>query len=97
MLEIAGGILLAIVMLIFLLANFGQIIVALSALATLGLFVAGIIVLVALPAELRNTMLIVAGGIGAVAAFGYWTHADKRSLIADDEAKQHMSAERDTI
>lgn len=41
MFEIAGGILLAIVILIVVLATFGRIIVALSALATVGLVVAG--------------------------------------------------------
>ena len=82
---------LAVVILIFVLANFGRIIVVSSALATLGLVVAGIIVLVALPVEVRNVILAFA----AVAAFGYWTHVDKRFLIPDNKAKQHNSAKHD--
>jgi hypothetical protein len=85
MLEIAGGILLAIVILIFVLANFGWIIVGLSALATLGMAVGTIVLLVALPADARNAILIVAGGCAAVVAFGYWSHFDKRFLLPDDK------------
>ena len=45
----------------------------------------GLILLVALPAEVRNVILIAAAGIAVVAAFGYWTHVDKRFLIPDDK------------
>ena len=90
MLEIAGGILLAVVILIFVLANIGWVILGLSVLATVGLAAAGVIVLVALPAEYRNVVLaglLITVGFAAVGAFGYWTHVDKRFLIPDDKAK----------
>jgi hypothetical protein len=85
MLEIAGGILLAVVILIFVFANFGRVILVLSVLATVCLAAGVVIVLIALPAELRNTILIAAAGIVAVAAFGYWTHVDKRFLLPKDK------------
>jgi hypothetical protein len=91
MLEIAGGILLAVVILIFVLANFGWVVVGLSALAMAGLAAGGVIVLVALPADYRNeilAMLLVALGFAAVGAFGYWTHVDKRFLLPDDKPGQ---------
>lgn len=88
MLEIAGGVMLAIAILFIFLANFSWIIVALSALAALGLVVAGIIVLLALPAEFRNVILaglIACGGFAVVAAPEYWTHVDRRFLVPDDD------------
>jgi hypothetical protein len=78
MLEVAGGILLAV-------ANFGRILLGLSVLATVCFAVGALILLVALPAEVRNVILIAAAGIAVVAAFGYWTHVDKRFLIPDDK------------
>ncbi len=84
MLEIAGGILLAAVILIFVLANIGWIVLGLSILATAGLAAVGTVVLMALPSDFRNAALIVAVGLVVIFAFGYWTQVDRRFLIPDD-------------
>jgi hypothetical protein len=84
MLEIAGGILIAIAVLVLVLAYFGWILLGLSVLFAMGLVAGGVAVLVALPSDGRNAILIMAGVVVAVAAFGYWTHHDKRFLLPDD-------------
>jgi hypothetical protein len=89
MLEIAGGILLAAVILIFVLANIVWIVLGLSILATAGVAAVGVVALVALPSDFRNAALaalLVAVGVAAVFAFGYWTHVDKRFLIPNDKS-----------
>jgi hypothetical protein len=78
MLEIAGGTLLAVVILIFVLANFGRIILGLSILFAVVVVVVAIFVLAELPSDIRNASLIVVALAAALVAFGYWTHHDKR-------------------
>ncbi|MGB9116351.1 hypothetical protein [Bradyrhizobium sp.] len=85
MLEISGGIILAIVVLIFVLANFGWIVVGLSAIFAVGVVVVGTVLVFSLPTDNRNAILVILLGIAAVSAFGYWTHVDKRFLLPDDD------------
>jgi hypothetical protein len=88
MLEIAGGIILAIVVLIFVLASFGWIVVGLSAIFAAGIVVLGTVLVFSLPTDNRNTILIILLGLAAVSAFGYWTHVDKRFLLPDDDSNK---------
>jgi hypothetical protein len=81
MLEIAGGILLAVFILIFVLANVRWIVLGLSAIFTIGMLIATIALILFLPSDVRGAILIIMLGIAAVSAFGYWTHVDKRFLL----------------
>jgi hypothetical protein len=88
MLEIAGGILLALFVLVFVLANIGWIVVGLSAIFTIGILIGGVALILFLPSDVRNVLLIVVLGVAAVSAFGCWTHVDKRFLLPDDKSSK---------
>jgi hypothetical protein len=88
MLEIAGGILLALFVLVFVLANIGWIVVGLSAIFTIGILIGGVALILFLPSDVRNVLLIVVLGVAAVSAFGYWTHVDKRFLLPDGKSSK---------
>jgi hypothetical protein len=88
MLEIAGGIILAIVVLIFVLANLGRILLGLSAIFAIGIVTVGAVLVFSLPTDSRSAILIILLGLAAVSAFGYWTHVDKRFHLPDDDANK---------
>ena len=88
MFEIAGGILLAIVVLVFVLANIGWIVVGLLAILTIGILIGCVASILVLPSDSRNTILIVVLGVVAVSAFGYWTHTDKRFLLPREKSSK---------
>jgi hypothetical protein len=77
MLEIAGGIILAVVFLIVVLAFLGQIILGLSAAFLIALIGGGIWLLATYTDALPIVLMIFVAG-SAVAGFGYWTHVDTR-------------------
>jgi hypothetical protein len=82
--EIAGGIVLAIFALIFVLANFGRIVVVLSAILLLMIASLSTIFIFALPSDARNAILIVILAIAALSVFAYWTHVDKRFYLSEE-------------
>jgi hypothetical protein len=88
MLEIAGGILLAIVILVVVLANFGWIILGLSAILTIGVPIAGVACIIMFLPPQYTGVLIVMLGAGVIAGIGYWSHTDKRFLLPDDKSSK---------
>lgn len=89
MLEMAGGIVLAVVILILVLASFGRISIGLSIVFLVGLVSVGVVVLLALPAESRFVILGLGGFAGAFIAFCYWTHHDKRFPLLAEKMKKY--------
>jgi hypothetical protein len=88
MLEIAGGILLAVVILVFVLANFGRIVIGLSAIFAVGIVIASAVFIFSLPTDYRNAILIVLLAAAAFSAFAYWTHADKRFHLPGEKRSE---------
>jgi hypothetical protein len=77
MLEIAGGILLAIVILIVVLAFLGPIIIVLSAILSIAFIGALVGGMIWLTGDALFVFILIAIGV-AVSVFAYWTHVDTR-------------------